>query len=53
MQRVVLNGAVGDDPLPSLIATFGLSMVLQNLMLTPWPADTRTLPGGCIVVDLI
>jgi branched-chain amino acid transport system permease protein len=48
MQKVVLNKVVGDDPLPSLIATFGLSIALQNLMLTIWSADTRTLPGGGI-----
>lgn len=32
LQKVVLNRAVGDDPIPSLIATFGLSIALQNLM---------------------
>jgi branched-chain amino acid transport system permease protein len=48
LQKVVLNKVVGDDPLPSLIATFGLSIALQNLMLTIWSADTRTLPGGGI-----
>jgi branched-chain amino acid transport system permease protein len=34
LQKLVLNKVVGDDPLPSLIATFGLSIPLQNLMLT-------------------
>lgn len=48
LQKVVLNKVVGDDPLPSLIATFGLSIALQNLMLTIWSADTRTLPDGGI-----
>ena len=43
---LVLNRVVGDDPLPSLIATFGLSIALQNLMLQVWSADTRSLPGG-------
>ncbi|MGZ2433980.1 branched-chain amino acid transport system permease protein [Rhizobium pisi] len=48
LQRLVLNRVLGDDPLPSLIATFGLSIALQNLMLQIWSADTRSLPGGGI-----
>jgi branched-chain amino acid transport system permease protein len=46
LQRSILNKVIGDDPLPSLIATFGLSTALQNLMLEIWSADTRSLPGG-------
>jgi branched-chain amino acid transport system permease protein len=46
LQRTILNQVIGDDPLPSLIATFGLSIALQNLMLEIWSADTRSLPGG-------
>ena len=45
LQRGILNRVVSDDPLPSLIATFGLSIALQNLMLEIWSADTRSLPG--------
>jgi branched-chain amino acid transport system permease protein len=48
LQRAVLNRVVGQDPLPSLIATFGLSVALQNLMLQIWSADTRSMPGGGI-----
>ena len=33
LQTFILNKVVGADPLPSLIATFGLSIALQNLML--------------------
>ncbi len=46
LQRLVLNRVLGNDPLPSLIATYGLSIALQNLMLQIWSADTRSLPGG-------
>lgn len=45
LQRLVLNRVLGNDPLPSLIATYGLSIALQNLMLQVWSADTRSLPG--------
>ncbi|MCB1355397.1 MAG: branched-chain amino acid ABC transporter permease [Maritimibacter sp.] len=48
LQRALLNRVVGDDPLPSLIATFGLSIALQNAMLVVWSADTRALSGGGI-----
>jgi branched-chain amino acid transport system permease protein len=49
LQRLILNRVVGADPLPSLIATFGLSIALQNAMLQIWSADTRSLGGGDIV----
>lgn len=49
LQRLILNRVVGADPLPSLIATFGLSIALQNAMLQIWSADTRSLEGGNIV----
>ncbi len=48
LQRTILNRVVGADPLPSLIATFGLSVALQNAMLQIWSADTRSLRGGGI-----
>lgn len=48
LQKLVLNKVVGGDPLPSLIATFGLSIALQNLMLEIWSADTRSMQGGGI-----
>jgi branched-chain amino acid transport system permease protein len=46
LQRLILNRVVGADPLPSLIATFGLSVALQNAMLEIWSADTRSLSGA-------
>jgi branched-chain amino acid transport system permease protein len=46
LQRLILNRVVGDDPLPSLIATFGLSVALQNAMQQIWSADTRSLPSA-------
>lgn len=45
LQRFVLNRAVGSDPLPSLIATFGLSITIQNVLLALFSADPRSLPG--------
>jgi branched-chain amino acid transport system permease protein len=53
LQRGILNHLVGNDPLPSLIATFGLSLALQNLMLTIWRADTRSLDAGPLAIQSI
>jgi len=45
LQRAILNRVVAADPLPSLIATFGLSVALQNAMLQYWHATPRSLQG--------
>ncbi|MBN9027947.1 MAG: branched-chain amino acid ABC transporter permease, partial [Rhizobiales bacterium] len=42
LQKAVLNRVVGSDPLPSLIASFGLSIALQNLMLQIWSSNSRS-----------
>jgi branched-chain amino acid transport system permease protein len=61
LQRFVLNGTLGRDPLPSLVVTFGLSIVIQNALLELFSADPRSiesaglatasvaLPGGLAV----
>lgn len=46
MQRYVLNGTLGKDPLPSLVVTFGLSIVTQNLLLELFTADPRSIETG-------
>jgi branched-chain amino acid transport system permease protein len=45
-QRCVLNGTLGKDPLPSLVVTFGLSIVTQNLLLELFSADPRSIESG-------
>ncbi len=37
---------VGQDPLAPLLLTFGLSIVLQNLLLEIFTANTRSLQAG-------
>jgi len=46
LQRWVLNGTLGRDPLPSLVVTFGLSIVIQNLLLELFSADPRSIETG-------
>ncbi|MSQ59103.1 MAG: branched-chain amino acid ABC transporter permease [Betaproteobacteria bacterium] len=43
LQRGVLNGTLGADPMPSLVVTFGLSIVIQNLLLEIFSADNRSI----------
>lgn len=43
LQRYVFNGTLGKDPLPSLVVTFGLSIVIQNLLLEIFSADPRSI----------
>ena len=46
LQRYVLNGTLGKDPLPSLVVTFGMSIVVQNLLLELFSADPRSIDTG-------
>jgi len=46
LQRVVLNRVLGNDILPPLLVTFGLSVALQNGMLELFSADSRRLPAA-------
>jgi branched-chain amino acid transport system permease protein len=46
LQRGVLNRTLGKDILPPLLVTFGLSIVIQNLLLELFSADSRSLGAG-------
>ena len=46
LQRFVLNGTLGRDPLPSLVVTFGLAIVIQNLLQETFSADPRSIESG-------
>ena len=46
LQRLLLNRMVGRNPIAPLLLTFGLSIVLQNLLQEIFTADTRSLEGG-------
>lgn len=64
IQRLVLNQTLGKDPLPSLVVTFGFSIVLQNLLTEIFTADPRAIEtaglntqsfelGGGLVVGVL
>ena len=46
LQRGVLNPTLGPDLLPPLLVTFGLSIVIQNLLLETFSADSQRLKIG-------
>lgn len=46
LQRGVLNYTLGEDILPPLLVTFGISIILQNLLLEIFSADSRRLQSG-------
>ena len=48
LQRGVLNHTLGDDILPPLLVTFGLSVIVQNGLLQIFTADTRKLDAGAL-----
>ena len=50
LQRGLLNRTIGDDLLPPLLVTFGLSIILQNGLLEVFTADSRKLQAGMIEV---
>ena len=50
-QRVLLQGSLSSGPLATLLVTFGLSIVLQNVLLEIFSADTRTLDGGAFATS--
>ena len=48
LQRLLLNRTLGDDLLPPLLVTFGLSVIIQNGLLEIFTADSRKLQAGWI-----
>ena len=48
LQRGLLNQTIGDDLLPPLLVTFGLSVILQNGLLEIFSADPQKLNAGAL-----
>ncbi len=46
VQRYILNQTLGKDPVPSLVVTFGLSIVIQNALLETFSADPRSIESN-------
>jgi branched-chain amino acid transport system permease protein len=48
LQRLLVNFTLGRDPLPPLLVTFGLAVIIQNALLEGFSADSRGLDAGRI-----
>ncbi len=46
LQRGILNFTISNDPLRSLVVTFGISIIIQNTLLEFFSADTRSIAAG-------
>ncbi|WP_090697183.1 MULTISPECIES: branched-chain amino acid ABC transporter permease [unclassified Beijerinckia] len=48
LQRILFNRTLGADLLPPLLVSFGLSVIIQNVLLQVFTADSRKLNAGAI-----
>ncbi len=48
LQRGILNLTLGNDLLPPLLVTFGISIVIQNVLLEIFSADSQRLKAGAV-----
>jgi branched-chain amino acid transport system permease protein len=48
LQRGILNFTLGDDLLPPLLVTFGLSVIIQNGLLEMYSADPQKMNAGAL-----
>src|SRR3977135_3004715 len=53
LQRGLLNRTLGDDLLPPLLVTFGLSVIIQNGLLELFNADSVKLNAGAVEIESI
>ncbi|GFE67015.1 branched-chain amino acid ABC transporter permease [Litoreibacter roseus] len=53
LQKFLLNRTLGDDILPPLLVTFGLSVALQNALLEGFSADSQRLPTDVLTTASI
>jgi len=53
LQRGLLNRTLGDDLLPPLLVTFGLSVIIQNGLLEIFTADSVKLDAGQVEIASI
>jgi branched-chain amino acid transport system permease protein len=52
-QLGVFNFTLGDDPLPGILVTFGIGIVIQNALLERYSATDKRIDVGPIVTDSI
>lgn len=50
LQRCLLNQTLGQDILPPLLVTFGLSVIIQNALLETYSADPQKMDAGALEI---
>jgi branched-chain amino acid transport system permease protein len=53
LQRLLLERTLGNDILPPLLVTFGISIVIQNVLLEIYSADPKSIDVGALAVASI
>jgi branched-subunit amino acid ABC-type transport system permease component len=53
LQRTILNRTLGDDLLPPLLVTFGLSVIIQNVLLVVYSADPQKMFNRQLIIGRI
>lgn len=53
LQRVIFDRVIGVDPAFQIVATFGLSIVIQNVLYERYTADTQGLDVGALKTSSI
>ncbi len=53
LQYAVLNRTLESGELPPLLVTFGIAIILQNVLLETFSADSRGIDAGSIETDSI
>jgi branched-chain amino acid transport system permease protein len=53
MQYALLNRTLETGELPPLLVTFGIAIILQNVLLETFSADSRGIDAGSIEIDSI
>lgn len=53
LQLVALNRTLAGGELPPLLVTFGIAIILQNILLEIFSADTRRIQAGSIATESI
>jgi branched-chain amino acid transport system permease protein len=53
LQRVIFERVIGVDPAYQIVATFGVSIIIQNALLQRYTADSRSLKVGALATKSV
>jgi branched-chain amino acid transport system permease protein len=53
LQRIIFERVIGVDPAYQIVATFGVSIIIQNALLQRYTADSRSLKVGSLATKSV